>query len=134
MWSKVLPVRVSCICIILSNFMEETITLPSKSEHLFTYQPPVCQVRYPGLSWWPRDLPPSIFPSISCVWCPRYCNFLVLNCRTISLPVPIILNTFSLVILSVHDIFESILCDIRAGAQKWIAGRVGWGFHPKITL
>ena len=39
----------------------------------------------------PRDLLPSIFPSISCscdelclIRCPRYCNFLVLNCLTIS--------------------------------------------------
>ena len=37
-WSKVLPVSVSCICIILGNFMEK-ITLPSGSEHLFTYPP-----------------------------------------------------------------------------------------------
>ena len=36
------------------------------------------------------------------------CNFLVLNCLTISLPVPILLNTSSLVIFSVHDIFKSL--------------------------
>ena len=65
----------------------------------------------------PQDLLPSIFPSISCICdvlclirCPRYCSFLVLNCLTISLPVPILLNTSSLVILSVHDIFKT-LCD-----------------------
>ena len=59
----------------------------------------------------PPDLLPSIFPSISCscvelciIRCPRYCNFLVLNCLTISLPVPILLNTSSLVMFSVHDI------------------------------
>ena len=47
----------------------------------------------------PRDLLPSIFPSISCICdvlclirCPRYCSFLVLNCLTISLPVPIVTN------------------------------------------
>ena len=45
---------------------------------------------------WSRDLLPSIFPSISCSWDAlclirwlRYCNFLALNCLTISLPVPI---------------------------------------------
>ena len=57
----------------------------------------------------PRGLLPSIFPSISCscvelcrIRCPRYCNFLVLNCLTISLSVPILLITSSLVIFSVH--------------------------------
>ena len=65
----------------------------------------------------PRDLLPSIFPSISCICdvlclirCPRYCTSLVLNCLTIYLPVPILLNTSSLVIFSVHDIFKT-LCD-----------------------
>ena len=38
----------------------------------------------------------------------RYCNFLVLNCRTISRSVPILLNTSSLVIFSVHDIFNTL--------------------------
>ena len=58
-----------------------------------------------------RDLAPSIFPSIDCscdesclIICPIYCNFLVLNCITISLPVPILLDTSLLVIFSVHDI------------------------------
>ena len=62
---------------------------------------------------WPRDLLSSIFLSISCscdvlclIRCPRYCSFLVLNCLTISLPVPILLNTSSLLIFSVHDIFN----------------------------
>ena len=56
----------------------------------------------------PRDLLPSIFPSISCICdvlclirCPRYCSFLVVYLLTISLPVPILLNTSSLVIFSV---------------------------------
>ena len=35
-------------------------------------------------------------------------DFLVLNCLTISLPVPILLNTSSLVIFSVHDIFSTL--------------------------
>ena len=63
----------------------------------------------------PSDILPSIFPSISCscvelclIRCPRYCNFLVLNCRTISLPVAILLNTSSLVIFYVHDIFSTL--------------------------
>ena len=63
----------------------------------------------------PGDLLPSIFPSSSCgcdelclIRCPRYCNFLVLNCLTISLPVPILLNTSSLVIFSVLDIFNTL--------------------------
>ena len=53
--------------------------------------------------------------SISCscdelclIGCPRYRSFLVLNCLTISRSVPIILNTFSLVIFSVHDIFIGV--------------------------
>ena len=65
----------------------------------------------------PRDLLSSIIvcPSIGCscdvlciIRCPRYCSFLVLNCRTISLPVPILLNTSSLVIFSVHAIFNTL--------------------------
>ena len=63
----------------------------------------------------PRGLLPSIFPSISCscdelclIRCPRYCNFLVLNGLTISRPVPILLNTSSLVFFSVHDIFNTL--------------------------
>ena len=63
----------------------------------------------------PQDVMHSIFPSISCscdllclIRCPRYCNFLVLNCRTISLPVAICLNTASLVILSLQDIFDTL--------------------------
>ena len=63
----------------------------------------------------PRDLLPSTFHSISCscaelclIRCPRYCNFLVLNCLTFSRPVPILLNTSSLVIFSVHDIFNTL--------------------------
>ena len=70
-----------------------------------------CRVSCPGVR--PRDLLLSIFPSISCscddlclIRCPRYCNFIVLNCVTITLPVPILLNTSSLVIFSVHDIFN----------------------------
>ena len=63
-----------------------------------------------------RDLLCSIFPgTISCscdalflIRCPRYCHFLVLNCLTISVSVPILLNTSSLVIFSVHDIFNSL--------------------------
>ena len=62
----------------------------------------------------PRDILPAIFSSNSCncdVLCliryPRYCHFLVLNCRTISLPV-ILLNTSSLVIVSVHNIFNTL--------------------------
>ena len=39
--------------------------------------------------------------------CPRYCNFLVLNCLAISLLVLILLNTSSLVIFSVHHIFDN---------------------------
>ena len=63
----------------------------------------------------PVDILTSICPSISCscdelcfIRCPRYCNFLVLNCLTISLPVPILLNTSSLVIFSVLDIFNTL--------------------------
>ena len=64
----------------------------------------------------PRDLLSSFFPSMCCrcdklclIRCPRYCNFLVLNCRSTSLPVPSLLNTASsLVILSVHDIFNTL--------------------------
>ena len=59
----------------------------------------------------PRDL----LPSISCIYdvlclirCPRYCSFLVLNCLTISLPVPILLNTSSLVIFSVYDTLKTL--------------------------
>ena len=40
--------------------------------------------------------------------CPRYCNILSINCRTIYLPVPIIFNYSSLVISSVHDIFNTL--------------------------
>ena len=81
----------------------------------------------------PRDLLPSIFPSISCscvelclIRCRRYCNFLVLNCLTISLYVPILLNTSSLVIFSVHDIFSRAyssiyphLKGIKSGQQRF---------------
>ena len=63
----------------------------------------------------PRDLPHYIFPSISCscdvlclIRCRRYCNFLVLNCRTIPLPGPILFNTSLSVIFSVHDIFNNL--------------------------
>ena len=63
----------------------------------------------------PRDLLHSIFPSISCscdelclIRCPRYCNFLVLNGLTISRPVPILLNTSSLLFFSVHDMFNTL--------------------------
>ena len=63
----------------------------------------------------PWDLLACIFPFISCscdelclIRCPRYCNFLILNCLTISWPVPILLNTPSLVIFSVHDIFNTL--------------------------
>ena len=37
-----------------------------------------------------------------------YCNFLVLNCRTIYQSVAILLNTSSLVTLSVQDVFNSL--------------------------
>ena len=64
----------------------------------------------------PRDIMPSIFPSISCsrdvlclTRCPRYCNFLVLNYRTISLIDIILLNTLSLLCLAF--IIFVILCD-----------------------
>ena len=63
----------------------------------------------------PRDLLTSMCHSTSCscdVICviirPRYCNYLVLNCLSISLPVPILLNTSSLVIFSVHDMFKTL--------------------------
>ena len=79
----------------------------------------------------PRDLLPSIFPSISCICdvlclirCPRYCSFLVLNFLTISLPVHILLKTSSLVgvIFSVHDIFQNLAINphlkrIKSGQQ-----------------
>ena len=63
----------------------------------------------------PRYLLPSIshFINCSCVVlcltsCHLYCNFLVFNCRSISQLVPILLNNTSLVILSVHDIFNTL--------------------------
>ena len=62
----------------------------------------------------PWDLLPSTFPSINCscelclIRCPIYCNFFVLNCRTISLPVFNLLNTFSLELFSVHDIVNTV--------------------------
>ena len=102
----------------------------TKVEQFKIYNLPKCrllrEVDYESMPYFPifaaqtflgrsRDLLPSIFPSISCSWdalClirwPRYCNFLALNCLTISLPVPILLNTFSLVIFSVHDIFKTL--------------------------
>ena len=74
----------------------------------------------------PRDILPYVFPSISCscdalclIRCPRYCNFLVLNCLTISLSVPILLNTFSLVILSVNDIFNTLRYIHSQSHQVW---------------
>ena len=70
----------------------------------------------------PRCLLPSIFPSISCscvelcrIRCPRYCNFLVLNCLTISLSVPILLITSSLVIFSVCFLVLPVLY----GSELW---------------
>ena len=63
----------------------------------------------------PRNLLPSILPSVICscdelclIRWPRYCNFLVLNCLTIYPPVPILLNTSSLVVFSVHDVVNSL--------------------------
>ena len=63
----------------------------------------------------PRDLLPFIFHSTSCscevlflIRCPMYCDCLVLNFRTVALPVPILLNTFSLVIFSIHHIFNTL--------------------------
>ena len=51
----------------------------------------VCKVRYPGSYWSAMVSSAFIFPSISCscdelclVRCPRYCNFLVLKCRSFS--------------------------------------------------
>ena len=74
----------------------------------------------------PRDLLPSIFPSMSCscdklclIRCPKYCNFVVLNCLTISLLVPILLNTSSLVIFSVHDMFSTLRFYI---ITSWLPG------------
>ena len=65
----------------------------------------------------PRDLLPSsclqlvvcvIIDVLCLIRCPRYCSFLVLNCLTISLPVPILPNTSSLVIFSGHDNFKTL--------------------------
>ena len=62
----------------------------------------------------PHDSLPSIFPSINTcdalcrIRYPRYRAYLVLNLVTIYLHVPTLLNTFSLVIFSVHGIFNTL--------------------------
>ena len=63
----------------------------------------------------PLGLLTSIFPYISCCCdvlyltkCPMYCNFLVLNCRAIYPHVLILFNTSSLIIFSVHGIFNTV--------------------------
>ena len=60
----------------------------------------------------PRDILPSIFPYIISCSCDELClircNFLVLSCLTISLSVPVLLNTSSLVIFSIHAIFNTL--------------------------
>ena len=74
-------------------------------------------ISFPCISWPAMGYSAfyRLFPSISCscdalcpIRCPIYYNFLVLNCLTISLPVPILLNTASLVIFSVHEIVKTL--------------------------
>ena len=72
----------------------------------------------------PQDLLPSILPSISCscdvlclIRCPRCCSFLVLNCRTIPLPVPVFLN--SLVLLGGHPELSSFPQEYRGWGWGW---------------
>ena len=63
----------------------------------------------------PRDLLPTLFPSINCgcdvlliIVCTISCNVIVFNCRTIYLPVPILLDTSLLLILFAHGICNTL--------------------------